>query len=96
MTGEPGSVRRHEHEAALRCKLRQPPGLPANANTIPLPAQDQFFNALVAWVENGTPPGSLALNSADNSVSMRVCPHPQKATYTGAGSITVAASYICR
>jgi feruloyl esterase len=68
----------------------------ATANTVPLPATDQFFNALKAWVEQGTAPGSITLTSADSSVSMPVCPYPQKATYKGSGSPTAAASYACQ
>jgi feruloyl esterase len=68
----------------------------ATANSVPLPATGQLFNAMTAWVESGTAPNSIVLNSADKSVSMPVCPYPQKATYTGSGSITAAASYTCQ
>ena len=71
-------------------------GPAANSNSVPLPAADQFFNALVDWVEKGNAPSRLVLNSANTSVSMPVCPYPQKATYSGSGSITAAASYVCR
>jgi len=65
----------------------------ANPNNVPLPA-NQFFTALVSWVESNTPPASIVLNSANSSVSLPVCPYPQKATYNS-GSITAAASYSC-
>jgi Tannase and feruloyl esterase len=68
----------------------------ANPNTVPLPANDQFFNALVGWVENRTAPNALVLKSADASVSMPICPYPQKATYSGSGAITAASSYACK
>ena len=68
---------------------------PLTANDVPLPATNQFFNALVDWVENNNAPASLMLSSADNSVTLPVCPYPQKATYNGSGSITAAASYSC-
>lgn len=68
----------------------------ADANSVPLPAPTQFFDALVNWVEHGNAPASLVLNSANSSVSMPVCPYPQKATYNGTGSPTAAASYTCR
>ena len=63
---------------------------------LPLPATDQFFNALVSWMEADTVPSSLTLSSADGSVTMPVCPYPQKATYSGAGAITAAAGYSCK
>jgi hypothetical protein len=63
---------------------------------VPLPANDQFFNALVGWVENRTAPNALMLKSADASVSMPICPYPQKATYAGSGPITAASSYACK
>lgn len=68
----------------------------ATANSVPLPANNQFFNALVAWVEGGTAPANVVLSSADSSVSMPVCPYPQKATYSGSGAVTAAASYSCK
>ena len=69
---------------------------PATPNSVPLPAPNQFFNALVSWVEANTAPSRLPLSSADGSVTMPVCPYPQKATYNGTGAITAAASYTCR
>jgi len=71
-------------------------GPAATANTVPLPAANQFFDALVAWVEKGTQPGPLMLKSADASVSMPICVHPQKATYKGSGSVADGANYSCR
>ncbi|MGR4869331.1 tannase/feruloyl esterase family alpha/beta hydrolase [Variovorax sp. LARHSF232] len=71
-------------------------GPAADANRVPLPTSNQFFEALVAWVENKNAPESLLLKSADASVSMPVCPHPQKASYKGGGAITEAASYSCQ
>ena len=68
----------------------------ANPNTVPLPAPDQFFNALVSWVEEAKAPKTLLLNSADSSVSLPICPYPQKATYKGSGSIAAASSYSCK
>jgi len=51
---------------------------------------------MVDWVETQTAPTALVLNSANSSVSMPVCPYPQKATYNGSGSPTAAASYTCK
>ena len=69
---------------------------PANANSVPLPAPGQLFAALTAWVEGGTAPTSVTLQSADASASQLICPYPQKPTYSGTGSITSAASYSCK
>jgi len=67
----------------------------ADVNSVPLPAPDQFFNALVGWVESQSAPDQLVLQSANGSVGMPVCPFPKKATYSGTGSVTAAASYTC-
>ena len=69
---------------------------PATANSVPLPATDQFFNALVDWVEHQNAPDRVVLQSADASVSMPVCPYPKKATYQGSGAVTTEASYSCQ
>ena len=68
------------------------PTLDAN---VPLPAPNQLFSALVDWLENNNAPASIVLSSTDASVTLPVCPYPQKATYNGSGSITAAASYSC-
>ena len=69
---------------------------PANANTVPLPAPGQLFTAVTNWVENGTAPASITLQSADASASQLLCPYPQKPTYSGTGAITAAANYTCK
>ena len=48
------------------------------------------------WVETGTAPATITLQSADASASQLLCPYPQKPTYSGAGAITAAASYTCK
>ncbi len=68
----------------------------ADANRVPLPKANQFFGALTAWVESGTAPDRVVLESADASVTMPVCPYPKKATYAGTGLITAQASYTCQ
>jgi hypothetical protein len=70
---------------------------PANtANSMPLPASGQLFAALVDWVENGNAPSSFILSSANGSVTQPICLYPQKAVYSGSGSVTAAASYRCQ
>lgn len=71
-------------------------GPAVSSNTVPLPVPNQFFDALVNWVENKVAPEQVVLQSANASVSMPVCPFPKKATYSGSGSITAAASYSCK
>lgn len=70
---------------------------PANTvNSVPLPRNGQLFKALVDWVETGTAPSSLVLSSMDGSVSQPICMYPQRAVYSGSGSITSAPSYSCQ
>jgi Tannase and feruloyl esterase len=72
------------------------PKLPGNANQTPTREQDQFFTALVDWVEKGVAPGEITLTSRDNSVSFPVCVYPQMTTWNGSGPATQASSYICQ
>ncbi len=72
------------------------PKLPGNANQTPTREQDQFFTALVDWVEKGTAPGEIMLTSRDNSVRFPVCVYPQMTTWNGSGPATEATSYACR
>jgi feruloyl esterase len=55
-----------------------------------------LFTAVTNWVENGTAPASITLQSANASASQLLCPYPQKPTYSGTGAITAAASYTCK
>jgi len=71
------------------------PKLPGNANQTPTREQDQFFTALVDWVEKGTAPGEILLTSRDNSVSYPVCIYPLRTTWIG-GDIKQASSYGCK
>jgi len=68
----------------------------ATVNSVPLPAAGQLFTAMTNWVENGTAPATITLQSADASASQLLCPYPQKPTYAGAGAASAAASYTCR
>ena len=72
------------------------PKLPGNANQTPTREQDQFFTALVDWVEKGVAPGEIMLTSRDNSVSFPVCVYPQMTTWNGSGPATQASSYSCK
>jgi hypothetical protein len=67
---------------------------------LPLPqnvlGRDELFQALQAWVETGTSPGTFDVSSANASVSLPLCVYPQKLSYGGSGSQTVAASYSCK
>jgi hypothetical protein len=69
---------------------------PADVNSVPLPAAGQLFTAVTNWVENGTAPASITLQSANASASQLLCPYPQKPTYSGSGAINAAASYTCK
>ena len=68
----------------------------ANANSVPLPAPGSCSRPLTNWVENGTAPATITLQSADASASQLLCPYPQKPTYCGTGAINAAASYTCK
>ena len=72
------------------------PKLPGNANQTPTREQDQFFTALVDWVEKGVAPGEIMLTSRDSSVSFPVCVYPQMTTWNGSGPATLASSFSCR
>lgn len=72
------------------------PKLPGNANQTPTREQDQFFTALVDWVEKGAAPGEIVLTSRDNSVSYPVCVYPERTTWNGTGDARQASSYGCR
>ncbi|KRQ94329.1 hypothetical protein CQ12_18330 [Bradyrhizobium jicamae] len=72
------------------------PKLPGNANQTPTREQDQFFTALIDWVEKGAAPGEILLTSRDNSLSYPVCVYPLRTTWNGNGDAKQASSYSCR
>jgi hypothetical protein len=72
------------------------PKLPGNGNQNPTREQDQFFSALVDWVEKGAAPGDIVLTSRDKSVSYPICVYPLKTTWNGSGPATQASSFGCR
>ena len=62
------------------------------------PQPQNWFEALVNWVEAGEVPESiLAVKQLDNgsTQSRPLCPHPAKAQWTGQGSSDDAANYAC-
>ena len=67
-----------------------------NANQTPTREQDQFFTALVDWVEKNVAPGDIMLTSRDSRVSYPVCVYPLRTTWNGSGPATQATSYACR
>lgn len=72
------------------------PKLPGNANQNPTREQDQFFTALTDWVEKGTAPAEIVLESRDGTASLPACVYPKKVTWDGKGDVKAAASYGCR
>jgi feruloyl esterase len=55
--------------------------------------------ALEQWVEAGTKPTRLVASHSTSGIVDRtrpLCPYPQVATYSGAGSIDAAASFVCK
>lgn len=72
------------------------PKLPGNANQTPTREQDQFFSALVDWVEKGAAPQDIVVTSRDGSVSYPLCVYPKKTTWNGSGPAKLAGSYACR
>ena len=72
------------------------PKLPGNSNQTPTREQDQFFTALVDWVEKGAAPGEILLTSRDNSVSYPVCVYPLRTRWNGNGDARQASNYSCR
>jgi pimeloyl-ACP methyl ester carboxylesterase len=72
------------------------PKLPGNDNQTPTRDEDQFFAALVDWVEKGAAPGEIMLTSRNGRVSYPACVYPMRTTWNGSGPATSAASYDCR
>lgn len=58
------------------------------------------FAAMVAWVEQGTAPGSIRATAPAATPwpgrTRPLCPFPSAATYSGSGSIEDAANFSCR
>ena len=63
----------------------------------PVVAANQMYTLLMAWVEQGTAPGQIAIQTPANAATQKsrpICVYPQKATYTS-GDPNTAASYTC-
>ncbi|MDZ4073164.1 MAG: tannase/feruloyl esterase family alpha/beta hydrolase [Hylemonella sp.] len=72
------------------------PMLPGNSNQNPTREQDTMFSALVDWVERGTAPESIVIQSRDKSTSYPACLYPKKISWNGTGPARDAGSYTCR
>ncbi|WYZ33911.1 hypothetical protein EsH8_I_000187 [Colletotrichum jinshuiense] len=55
------------------------------------------FDAMRAWVENGTAPSTLSATSVGTSPVLKrtLCPYPLKATYDGVGNATNGEGFTC-
>jgi feruloyl esterase len=64
------------------------------------PDDVDWVSSIANWVENGHAPDRVIARklSRDGTVTRQrpLCPHPQKAEYTGRGSTEEAASFVCR
>jgi len=77
------------------------PKLPGNANQTPTREQDQFFTALVDWVEKGQAPADLEVSEqkveAPSFATLRalpLCRWPAWPHYKS-GPVTEASSFTC-
>ena len=77
----------------------QPPGV-GHCTGGPGPYPGQTLKSLVAWVEQGQAPNSLAgvsLPNANGTVYERpICMYPSRANYTGHGNVTKAVNWECK
>jgi len=75
--------------------------VPGMAHCAGGPATDQFsaFDALVNWVEKGTPPDRILAKAGPTSPwpgrSRPLCPYPKYARYLGTGSVEEAQNFSC-
>ena len=61
------------------------------------PASSDMFTALETWVEQGIAPAQIIATNAPSAAFTRpLCPYPQRATYTGTGSTSQAANFVCQ
>jgi feruloyl esterase len=64
------------------------------------PDRADFLTAMEAWREKGQPPASIVATRAANQqgrteMTRPLCPYPQIAKYTGAGSTDDAKNFVC-
>jgi feruloyl esterase len=74
-----------------------PNGTTNPAAAPPVVAAGQMYALLRAWVEEGTAPADVVLQTPDGAATPKsrpICVYPQKATYTS-GDLNVAGSYTC-
>ena len=65
----------------------------------PGPNVFDMLPALESWVEKDVAPARVVASKVDDGAVTRtrpLCPHPQVAKYSGAGSIDDAASFVCQ
>jgi Tannase and feruloyl esterase len=63
------------------------------------PDTADWTTALVDWAENGTAPDRVIASKISNGTVTRsrpLCPYPQKAVYTGSGSIDDERNFVCK
>eukprot|EP01043_Picozoa_sp_COSAG02_P073540 COSAG02_NODE_14342_length_1282_cov_1.686391_2_plen_129_part_01 len=53
-----------------------------------------YFDAVVAWVENGTTPATI-LHQVSAKTARPLCPHPHVAVYKGSGSPDDPTNFAC-
>ena len=89
---------RHEGKAAAFVRVF---GVPGMAHCAGGAATDQFnaFDALVAWVEQGTVPDRILARAGPRSPwpdrTRPLCPYPRVARYDGKGDVESAESFRC-
>lgn len=71
-----------------------PNGTSNPAADVPNFAAGQAYDLLTQWVEKGVAPDAVTMQSAGGNSGL-ACVYPAKATYSGSGDPTKAASYVC-
>ena len=73
-----------------------PNGTSNPAAEIPFFTPTQFYDVLTAWVEEGTPPDALTLQTLSSTATRTrpICVYPKKIAYTS-GDVNSATSYTC-
>lgn len=85
-------------QAAASMRLFLMPGVQHCAGG-PGPDTVDWLAAISAWVERDDTPARIIATKVVNGAAARtrpLCPYPQRAVYTGAGSIDEAAPFVCR